>query len=550
MPQSVSSQSAAQATFAATLFDEWIALGLGDVVVCPGSRSTPLALACADRSELKVHVRIDERSAGFFAIGRALVTKRPVAIVVTSGTAAAELHACVAEADQAYVPLLVITADRPPELHGVGAPQTIDQHELFAKMVRCFEEPGVASLDQSDQWRPIARRLWHGAKGVRNSGGPAHLNAAFVEPLVAQPLELPPTIANTETESPIPESLVDLAGQRVLCVVGRGVDPALIERFTAMKWVVLGDATTVGSLAYFDPILRSDSFVRSARPDVVVRVGGLCASKVLQDRLRDWRVRTIAIEGAGFVSDPDRLVTESFGGLPAMGAEADDDYFTLWSRASLRVGDWLGLLDADDDAALGESMVARITVAESSNRGVPLVVGSSMPVREVEWWTPSRRSTTFSNRGVNGIDGVVSTFLGVASGSSAIGLVGDVTMLHDVSGMVDGLGTNEGRCVLVVVDNQGGGIFSFLPQATMVDSDRFEMLFGTPRPHDLQKLALAFGHRSESVKTQGELREAIGRGLSSPGLSVVVALVPGRAQNVQLHEQWNRVVDELVGSGS
>ena len=135
-----------QATYAATLFDEWIRLGLRDVVVCPGSRSTPLALACASRHELRVHVRIDERSAGFFALGRALVTLEPVAIVVTSGTAAAELHACVAEASQAFVPLLVLTADRPPELHGVGAPQTIDQHELFGNVAR----PRAAPLGQCD----------------------------------------------------------------------------------------------------------------------------------------------------------------------------------------------------------------------------------------------------------------------------------------------------------------------------------------------------------------------------------------------------------------
>ena len=138
LQQSVPTTSELQATFCATLFDEWIATGLRDVVICPGSRSTPLALAASARKELTLHVRIDERSAGFFAIGRALATKQPVAIIVTSGTAAAELHACVAEADQAFVPLLVLTADRPPELHGVGAPQTINQHKLFGDMVRDF----------------------------------------------------------------------------------------------------------------------------------------------------------------------------------------------------------------------------------------------------------------------------------------------------------------------------------------------------------------------------------------------------------------------------
>lgn len=549
MPQSVPSQSAVQATFAATLFDELIALGLVDVVVCPGSRSTPLALACAERAELNVHVRIDERSAGFFAIGRALATHRPVAIVVTSGTAAAELHACVAEADQAFVPLLVITADRPPELHGVGAPQTIDQHELFGAMVRRFEEPGVASLDGVNQWRQIARRLWRSADGVGAPRGPAHLNAAFVEPLVAQPLDLPVALADMELATTTDEVELEIGGQRVLCVVGRGVDPELIARFTEMNWVVLGDATTRGSLAYFDPIVRCESFIERARPDVVVRLGGLCASKVLQERLREWRVRTIAFDGAGFVSDPDRLVTESVCGVPAKGAPGDAEYFAMWHDASRHVGDWLGSLD-DDDAVLGESMVARITVAESTSHDVALVVGSSMAVREVEWWSPPRRSATYSNRGVNGIDGVVSTVLGVACDSRALGLIGDLTMLHDVSGLVDGLGIAGGSCVLVVLDNRGGGIFSFLSQATLLDHDRFEMLFATPRPHDLALVARSFGHRSETVRTQGELRDAIRRGLATTGLSVVVATVSHRTENVRVHEQWNQKVDQLVGGHS
>lgn len=519
-------------------------------MICPGSRSTPLALACVERPELTLHVRIDERSAGFFAIGRALVTGLPVAIVVTSGTAAAELHACVAEADQAFVPLLVVTADRPPELHGVGAPQTIDQHELFSSMVRRFEDPGVADLGANGGWRDLARRLWASARGSASTSGPVHLNAAFVEPLVAPPLELPiRTDFETSTPTAPPVSRpIDLGGQRVLCVVGRGVDPEVIRQCTAMNWVVLGDATTLGSLPYFDSILRSEAFAKRARPDVVVRLGGICASKVLQETLRRWGVRTIAFEGAGYVSDPDRLVGESVPGLPERHSLADERYFTMWSDASKLVEDWLGTMEAPG-AALAESMVARICVAESSQRGVPLVVGSSMPVREVEWWSPTRRSSTFSNRGVNGIDGVVSTILGVAAGSAAIGLVGDITMLHDVSGLVDGLGSTGGSCVLVVVDNRGGGIFSFLSQAKLVDHDRFETLFATPRPHDLTKVARAFGHRGEAVRTQGELREAIGRGLQSPGLTVLVVEVASREQNVLLHDLWNATVVELLGDG-
>ena len=196
MQESVPSPSVAQSTLAATLFDEWVRAGLTDVVLCPGSRSTPLSLAAARAPGVAVHVRLDERSAGFFALGRALATARPVVIVVTSGTAAAELHAAVAEADLARVPLIVVTADRPPELHGVGAAQTIDQRHLYGAMARRFEEPGVARAEASATWRPLASRLWNCAAGATGPAGPVHLNLAFVEPLIAAPGELPAPRAN------------------------------------------------------------------------------------------------------------------------------------------------------------------------------------------------------------------------------------------------------------------------------------------------------------------------------------------------------------------
>jgi 2-succinyl-5-enolpyruvyl-6-hydroxy-3-cyclohexene-1-carboxylate synthase len=549
LPQSVPSPSEVQATYAATLFDEWIRLGLRDVVVCPGSRSTPLALACAARSELHVHVRIDERSAGFFALGRALITDSPVAMVVTSGTAAAELHACVAEASQAAVPLLILTADRPPELHGVGAPQTIDQHELFGEMVRLFEDPGVARESARDTWRELADRLWRRAvQGTEEfpNAGPVHLNAAFVEPLVATPLELPESHTATSTSRGESSGHAGLEDLRVLCVAGHGVTAQVVEDCSALNWVVVGDATALGTVAYYDALLRDEEFVEHVKPDVVVRLGGIPASRVLQERLRQWKVRTIGFSGAGFLSDPDRLVGERLAGLPdpAQEPKSDGEYLRLWSEASTLVGEWLATVD--DDAALSEPSLARSVVATSSVREVPLVVGSSMPVRDVEWWTPPRTAPTYSNRGVNGIDGVVSTALGVACGASAIGLVGDITMLHDVSALVDGLGDAGGTCVLVVADNHGGGIFSFLNQRTSLDDATFEHLFGTPRQHDLVAIATAFGHRALRVRTGPQLGAALEEALDIPGLTVIVADVPSRDENVRLHDEWNEKVKSIL----
>jgi 2-succinyl-5-enolpyruvyl-6-hydroxy-3-cyclohexene-1-carboxylate synthase len=552
LQQSVPSASVVQATFAAALFDEWIRQGLRDVVVCPGSRSTPLVMACAERTELTMHIRIDERSAGFFAIGRALATDRPVAIVVTSGTAAAELLASVAEADQAFVPLLVVTADRPVELHGVGAPQTMDQHNLYGAKVRRFEEPGVVSELDVASWRDIAVRLWGRAIGAPGHPGPVHLNAAFAEPLVAQPLVLAASEATLVERTLIAKSPRGFKGQRVLCVVGRGVTPDVVADCRVNGWVVLGDATSQRTLAYFDSLLRSNEFAERARPDVVVRLGGIPASKVLQERLREWNVPTIGFDGAGFLADPDPLITELLPGLPRTTPQqrGDANYVELWLDESRKVSDWLEKLDADDGALLNEPIVARVVVEASERHGAALVIGSSMPVRDVEWWSRPRRSRTFSNRGVNGIDGVVSTALGVAVGSISIGLVGDITMLHDVSGLVDGVGENGGTCVLVVVDNDGGGIFSFLPQSQALEPAVFERLFGTPRSHDLATIARAFGHQGSVVCTRAELEEAVHAALSAPGLSVVVAKVPTRDENVILHQSWNAMVRGIVESHS
>jgi 2-succinyl-5-enolpyruvyl-6-hydroxy-3-cyclohexene-1-carboxylate synthase len=528
---------------AVTLLDEWARCGLRDVVICPGSRSTPMSLAAARTDAVTVHVRLDERSAGFFAIGRALVTGRPIVVVVTSGTASAELHAAVAEADLARVPLIIVTADRPPELHGVGAAQTIDQRHLYGSMVRRFEEPGVARNEARSNWRPLASRLWNAASGAGATPGPVHVNLAFVEPLVAVALEAAPGRADGSAWHTVASTVpgpADLAveGRRVLAVVGAGVDPALIYECDALNWVVVGDATARGAVAYADPLLRDDDFADAMRPDLVVRLGGLPSSRVLAERLRSWDSPVVALTGAGPVSDPDAVVAVSIDGVPERHADhllADAEYARTWRSASDRVGMWLAELDSARDD-LDEPTVARAVVEQSGRHQVALVIGSSMPVRDVEWWAPARTAPTYANRGANGIDGVVSTALGVATGGRALALVGDLTLLHDVSGLVDALGAPGGTCVLVVVDNHGGGIFSFLPQAEALAAPEFERLFATPRDHDLVAVAQGFGHAAQRVRTLGELCEAIDRGLSAPGVTAIIAEVVGRDENVRRHD--------------
>jgi 2-succinyl-5-enolpyruvyl-6-hydroxy-3-cyclohexene-1-carboxylate synthase len=548
LQQSVPNVSAVQATFVATLVDEWTRAGLRDVVICPGSRSTPLALAMARHVQLRVHVRVDERSAAFFAIGRALASQTPVAIVVTSGTAAAEVHAAVAEADLARVPLLVLTADRPPELHGVGAAQTINQTHLFGSMVRRFEEPGVARLDAVWSWRPLAQRLFRAARGDGGLAGPVHANLAFVEPLLGEPLDLPPALGELTTpvrrdhSEPLAVNAV-----RVLCVVGAGTSATMIEEAWASNWVVVGDATARGTLAYADPLCRYEAIWEHLRPDLIVRLGGVPASKVLAQRLAAADVPVVGFDAAGPVADPDGVVTQWRPGGPDSSwavSHGDPDYVHQWRAASDGVD---LLLRSGQDGPLDEVMVARRVVEIANRTRVPLVVGSSMPVRDVEWWSPSRTTRVFANRGANGIDGVMSTVMGVASGDRALGLVGDVTFLHDVSALVDGVGPATSATV-VVNDNGGGGIFSFLAQGRQLDPSEFDALFATPRHHDLVRVGQAFGHDARRVTSREELDEAVAAGLDESGLHLVVASVLDRVSNVARHDELNDVVAQWWAS--
>jgi 2-succinyl-5-enolpyruvyl-6-hydroxy-3-cyclohexene-1-carboxylate synthase len=553
---SVPSPSSAQATFCATLVDEWIRCGVHDAVVCPGSRSTPMALALAQRSEVTLHVRIDERSAGFFAIGRFLATRDAVLVLVTSGTAAMELHAAVAEASLAQMSLIVITADRPPELHGVGAPQTVRQRELYGPLVRRFEEPGVARDEASASWRPLASRLWRDASAARR--GPVHLNLAFVEPLMGSVQELPsgrgdfaPWHVDDVDVSEVTERRTIAVGSRPLIVCGVGANQDVIDQAVAHGWPVVGDATTAHHTAYCDAYLRDDDVAQKLAPDTIIRTGGLPASKVLAERVRQWSVSVYAVSDSGDLNDPDQLIERSFRGhvqLESRDAATAADFGQLWQRASEVAEEVMSQFD-ETTLLLSETSVARLLVRLGHELDVPLVVGSSMPVREVEWCTGPPRGTIFSNRGVNGIDGVNSTVLGVGAGAQSIGLVGDVTFLHDVSALSDGLGSRGGSCALVVVDNGGGGIFSFLAQATSVNAETFDHLFSTPRHHDIAAIARGFSHRGCVVETNAELEDEVRNALGAAGLSVIVAKVPLHRENVTLHGELNTLIGDLVRNG-
>jgi len=303
-----------QATFCATLVDEWVAGGITDAVVCPGSRSTPLALALARR--LRVHVRLDERSAAFFALGLAKATGRPTVLCTTSGTAAAELHPAVVEAHQARIPLIVCTADRPPELHHVGAPQTIDQIGLFTTSTRWAVAPGVPVEGQELSWRPLAARAVAEARDGALGPGPVHLNLAFREPLVGDPGPLPERPAATlVTAAPAPFVLHTPLQGKGLLIAGTGAarQPAALQRLAdTLGWPLLADppsgARHEGAIAAADAIVRTDPPL----PECVVLLGTPWLSKALAAYVAaaaEQGARIIAVDPWSQWADPAHVAT-------------------------------------------------------------------------------------------------------------------------------------------------------------------------------------------------------------------------------------------------
>jgi 2-succinyl-5-enolpyruvyl-6-hydroxy-3-cyclohexene-1-carboxylate synthase len=549
---SVDLTPAAQSAFAVTLFDELARGGMTDVVICPGSRSTPLVLAVA-ASRLRMHVRLDERSAGFFAIGRALVTDTPVGIVVTSGTAAAELTAAVVEADLAGVALVVITADRPPELRGIGAPQTIDQVKLYGSSVRRYEDPGTIRPGSEPSWRPMASRLLDAATDRR---GPVHLNVPLVEPLDATASSVPhgrpdgrPWRSHHRVggASGSPDLLEE---GPVLLVAGRGAgDPGgLADASDRLGLPLLTDALSGARfdrpnvVAAFDSLVRDEELRAALRPATVAVLGAMPASKALVDALSVWEPRIVAIDASEWPADPHGIVSDVVTADPtewitAVAARADatapSPFLERWRLAESAAQ---STFDEALGAELSEPSVARLLSRSVADRA-PMVVSSSMPVRDLEWFGAKTTlpATVFANRGANGIDGVVSTALGVAAGGRAVGLIGDLAFLHDAGSLADGVGEHGGSCVLVVVDNHGGGIFSFLPQRSSVDREVFERVFSTPPQVEVAAVAAGYGAEVAVVKDLDALRAAIDLGLETERVTVVVATVPDRDANVALH---------------
>ena len=544
------------ASFCAALVDEWVRLGVRHAVVAPGSRSTPLALALLRQPGIQVHVFHDERSASFAALGVGRVSGRPAVLLCTSGTAAAQFHAAVVEAHLADVPLIVCTADRPPEARDVGSPQTIDQVNLYGTSVRWFHDPGVPALAAASSWRSLAARAVAASTGTRP--GPVHLNLPFREPLLGSPVHVPPArdggwmhdaAAPGVDESACAEAAALLSGGRVVVVAGAGSDPSVLESARRVGWPVFADPSSglrtgdSSVVCAFDPILRASPPSAGA----VLRVGDPPASKVLAQWVDALDVPVVQVTASGRIVDPShRVSVHLHGDVPAIVARlADravtgDDAWSSWWRsaeaaARAVIADWTG-------SHHGEPSIAAV-VASAVRPGTQLVLSSSMPIRDLEWFGgPMPGVTVHANRGANGIDGVVSTAVGVAlaSGAPTTLLIGDVACLHDANGLI-GAASRGVDMDIVVVNNDGGAIFSFLPQRAATDDAEFETLWGTPHGVSFAALAAAHGIGHVAVEDVSELAGVLGpRGVR------LVEVRTDRAGNTAEHDALNAAVAAAI----
>ena len=553
-----------QAGLCATLVDEWVRHGTTHAVVAPGSRSTPLALALAARREVALHVVLDERSAAFVALGIGRATGRPAVLLCTSGTAAVGFHAAVVEAGLSGVPLLVCTADRPPELHRVGAPQAIEQAGLFG-----VSPVWAADVDPlawpAPSWRSLASRA-----AVEAQQGPVHLNLRFREPLLEEGGAEPPTgrpggrpwhrrLAAAD-EAGLMDDL-DIAGcRRVLVVAGDGCDPAAAGVAAGGAWPVLADPLSgwrvpgPATVAAFDAITRHVPAVGDLGPELVLHLGRPPASKALGQWFDRGDAVHVLIDEGGRWLDPARRADVYLPARPEAVLRAwpgrlgppDPGWLTAWQRAEAAAQGAITKVLADHPEVT-EPGLARDLAAQLPE-GAALFVSSSMPIRDVEWFAEPRLGLRLhANRGANGIDGVTSTALGVAlarGGQPTAALLGDLAFLHDGGGLA-GLGARPCSLVLVVVDNHGGGIFSFLPQATTLAPERFEELFGTPQAVDLHALAAAHGIPSADIGTAGQLAGRLSEAVAAGGVRLLVARTD-RAANVQVHQELAGAVGEAL----
>lgn len=569
-------------TYAGAFVDGLVAAGIRHVCLCPGSRSTPLALELRRHPQLRVWVHLDERAAGFFALGMAHAGNQAVALLSTSGTAAANFLPAIAEARYARVPLVVLTADRPPELQEVGANQTIDQRRLYGAMVKRSLDLAVPDGALGRYAATVAARAV--ADALTDPAGPVHLNLPFREPLIPHKVALPTAVAGAPPPAVhhgrrrLPDTEIRVVAnalreaRRGLIVCGPQRDPALAAAIMrlAQAWdaPVLADSLSQlrcgphdrgAVIGGYDLFLHAPPIIDRLQPDCVLRFGATPTSKALLEFLGGARCRQIAVVEDERWNDPLLSAGEVYHADAR--AVCDDLSIALAERhakSALAVAwqkRWRACEDASQAAVTahfrGADMLSEPRVfAELPAllpEGATLFVGNSMPVRDLDGFFSGskRRLTLLANRGVSGIDGVLSTALGVAAaGDGPLALViGDLSFYHDLNGLLAASRFNL-AATIILLNNDGGGIFSFLPQAQ--EDEYFEELFGTPHGLDFAPAAALFGLPYRRVARPDEFRAAVQESLSGRG-STLIEVRTDRGGNVAIHrELWTAATEAVA----
>jgi 2-succinyl-5-enolpyruvyl-6-hydroxy-3-cyclohexene-1-carboxylate synthase len=558
---------------ASAFVEELARCGMRRAVISPGSRSSPLALALWRAPAIEADVIVDERSAAFFALGAAQASGAPVAVVTTSGTAAANLHPAVCEADESGVPLLALTSDRPPELRGIGAGQTIDQLKLYGDAVRWFCEVGTHEADDDGllHLRSTACRAFAAARGEPRPG-PVHLNLSWRDPLGPEPAddvdatselaiagrgERPLTAVAGEApvadEALLAELAERIAGEpHGVVIAGRQSRSALAAPLAGLaasagypllaeptSQLRLGGHDRTGVVAHYDAIARAGPV--GLAPRLVIRIGEMPTSKTLRLWLASLGdLRQVVIDPGYGWNEPSRRAETILRADPGAAA------VVLAGRLEAEHGEWTARWRRADDAvgAAVEDVLAQApeTSEPAAHRALGRVyadgelvyTASSMPIRDQEAFLESGPAGVrfLANRGANGIDGLVSSAIGAATASArpTWALTGDLGLHHDSNALAL-LGSTQTPVRIVVFNNDGGGIFEHLPQADQVPRDEFESLWGTPIGLDVERLAAAWGLRHRRIEQLADLDRA------TIGETQVIEVPLDRRRDVELRRR-------------
>ncbi|MCT2535851.1 2-succinyl-5-enolpyruvyl-6-hydroxy-3-cyclohexene-1-carboxylic-acid synthase [Aquibacillus koreensis] len=563
--------------YVANFVDELYQSGLRDVVISPGSRSTPLAMTFAEHDSIHHWVNMDERSAAFFALGMAKQEKRPVALVCTSGTAAANYYPAIIEAYYSRVPLLILTADRPHELRDVGAPQAINQIHLYGNYVKWFHE--MALPDGSDKQfsyvRNKASRAFHTAQQA--NAGPIHMNFPLREPLVPD-FSLPNlwgeknngayqvSIEGTQVigKQQVQSLIAQLSQhKRGLIVCGPQEDTSLAKAVVqlAESWNIpiladplsqlrAGDHRKAHIIEGYDAILKSKNIREKLQPDFIIRFGAMPISKPYLLYLQENKeidhfiveskqgYREPTGERVQFIyADPHQLCT--------VLAKETVTYESPWMETWTEMNNVTKSILTEEDELLTEGIVAKELIDMVPDSST-VYVGNSMPVRDLDtfFMTLDKKIIALGNRGANGIDGITSSALGAAANGNQVSLlIGDLSFFHDTNALLMAK-QYQINLTIVLVNNNGGGIFSFLPQANE-NSEHFEVLFGTPLHIDFKHVINMYGAQYHQPMNLDAYRQSLMDSYAYKGLSVIEVLTD-RSENVRWHKQkWQRIEEHL-----